>query len=592
MLNLVQLQERLKNVPMQALMQYANGSNPQVPPFLALGELNRRKRMQENAAADQAKEMEGAPSIKDQIEQSAGQIALQGSRQRQASQQQAGVQANTPMAAPNTTTSEPAQLAGGGFLDDIVVPRDYQGGGQVNLEMLKRLMMKRRPGVAGLPINPNMFKRQDYAGGGIVAFAGPSGSMVEDIVEKETREIEQGRRSGYSDEAKRIMRQQSDQNQAAQADYLKREQQRALESSREIARQGGAPSKAPDIADLPKGYSNEGRAYARGAVPVTPSPLVIPSKAAKELAAEQGADKKPAAGGIASLAPSDDAVRRFLKIDPKEALQDIPETTAEAFRKNLDESNKVFGVSGDPYKEMKRRYGEIEAEDKRTRAEQPMDQLRALLGGIAGGRRGGTFGTQGAEGARASMDLRSQQIALNRKQDLDMAALQGAIAEKEDAINRGDRDRFLAAQQAEREARRNLAKDRLNLQQNQAQMQNQETQARASMLAASRPSAGMEAYNLFKADPKGYEAFRRAGSFGDENFMIRVQAAADKILERDLEYRTLMLSNKPEDRQKAAQKKQDAINQAMREIQTITSGMTGGGGGRIRLDAQGRVISE
>jgi len=100
MLNLVQLQERLRDVPMQALMQYANGANPQIPPFLALGELNRRKKMQESAAADQAQEMEGAPTVKQQIEQAAGLMALQGSRQRQAAQQQQGIQAAMPMAAP------------------------------------------------------------------------------------------------------------------------------------------------------------------------------------------------------------------------------------------------------------------------------------------------------------------------------------------------------------------------------------------------------------------------------------------------------------------------------------------------------------
>lgn len=186
MLNLVQVQERLRDVPMQALMQYANGSNPQIPPFLALGELNRRKKMQESAAADQAAEMEGAPTIKEQIEQATGLMALQGSRQKQAARQQAGLQAAMPMAAPNTTTSEPAQLAAGGFLDDIVVPRDYQAGGMaMNPDMIKKLMMlkamkQRQPksqGLAGIPTD--MFKRGDYAGGGIVAFAGEEGSFVE-----------------------------------------------------------------------------------------------------------------------------------------------------------------------------------------------------------------------------------------------------------------------------------------------------------------------------------------------------------------------------------------------------------------------------
>ena len=43
MLNLVQIQDKLKDMPTQAIMAYANGQNPMVPPYLALGELNRRK---------------------------------------------------------------------------------------------------------------------------------------------------------------------------------------------------------------------------------------------------------------------------------------------------------------------------------------------------------------------------------------------------------------------------------------------------------------------------------------------------------------------------------------------------------------------
>lgn len=187
MLNLVQLQERLKDLPMQALMQYANGMNPQVPPFLALGELNRRKKMQESAAAEQAQEMAGAPTVKEQIEQATGLMSLQGARQRQAAQDQASMQANMPMAAPNTMTSEPAQMASGGAVDDVM-PRDYQRGGiAMNPEMIKKLMMlkamkgRRRPeGLTGLPMRADMFKRRDYAGGGIVAFAGDTdGSFVE-----------------------------------------------------------------------------------------------------------------------------------------------------------------------------------------------------------------------------------------------------------------------------------------------------------------------------------------------------------------------------------------------------------------------------
>ena len=193
MLNLVQLQERLKDLPMQAVMQYANGMNPQVPPFLALGELNRRKKMQENAAAEQAKEMAGAPSVKEQIEQQAGLMALQGARQRQAAQQQAGIQAAMPMAAPNTMTSEPAQMAGGGAVNDVM-GRDYRYGGLASMaqpgqgmdpEMMKKLLMlvaaRQKGGLGGLPMRDDMFKREDYAGGGIVAFK-EGGQSAADVI--------------------------------------------------------------------------------------------------------------------------------------------------------------------------------------------------------------------------------------------------------------------------------------------------------------------------------------------------------------------------------------------------------------------------
>ena len=41
-MNLVQIQERLKDMPLKAVMMYANGMNPEVPPYLALGELYRQ----------------------------------------------------------------------------------------------------------------------------------------------------------------------------------------------------------------------------------------------------------------------------------------------------------------------------------------------------------------------------------------------------------------------------------------------------------------------------------------------------------------------------------------------------------------------
>ena len=66
-MNLVQIQENLKDLPTQAIMAYANGKNPDVPPYMALSELNRRKSMEQRAAQAPTQ------SVKDQLESQVGQ---------------------------------------------------------------------------------------------------------------------------------------------------------------------------------------------------------------------------------------------------------------------------------------------------------------------------------------------------------------------------------------------------------------------------------------------------------------------------------------------------------------------------------------
>ena len=540
MLNLVKLQERLKDVPMQALMQYANGANPQVPPFLALGELNRRKKMQESAAAEQAKEMEGAPTIKQQIEQAAGLMAMQGNRQQQATRQQQDIQAAMPMAAPNTTTSEPAQLAGGGFIDDIVVPRDFQtGGGVMNPEMMKKMMMmkamqsrRRPPGLAGIPLPQDMFKRGDYANGGIVAFqnGGSTFELDDDVLERKRSYIP-GLRTLVDAIKKGIAG-------GGDPELYSREIDADKEKQRRTSVRG--------LSDAQQSMVEDARDRAMSQIMAGPRVTRVDQPSAPPTARTSG---------IGGLPGAPEAVSRFLGLDPKTAIPDIPETTAAAFRKNLLEANQEFGVSADPFKERKRRYGEIEAEDKRRRAEQPMDQLGAFLSGIAEARGGNIF-TQGAKGSRASRELRAQQADLNRRQDLDMAALMGAIEDKEDALSRGDRDKFLAAQQVERDARRNLAKDRLALGQNQAQLANQSLQARASMASALKPTQFAEQLALFRSNPKEFEKFKQAMGMGDETLALRREQNVDKLLKEDpryFEYRLLAMDPDPKKQKQAAE---------------------------------------
>ena len=147
-MNLVQIQERLKDLPTQALMAYANGQNPQVPPYLALGELNRRKQMEKQVAQPPT------GTVKDNIEQQVGLMQLQKARQGQMAQQSAMQGANVPTIPQGTP--EPAEQ-----------PEMAMAGG----------------GLTSLPAG-----EMNFGSGGIIAFAA-GGDEGEEISKKEAKAI-------------------------------------------------------------------------------------------------------------------------------------------------------------------------------------------------------------------------------------------------------------------------------------------------------------------------------------------------------------------------------------------------------------------
>lgn len=459
MLNLIQVQERLRDMPMQAIMQYANGANPMIPPFLALGELNRRKKMQENAAAEQAKEMAGAPSIKEQIEQATGLMALQGSRQRQAAQQQAGMQASMPMAAPNTMTSEPAQMATGGSVDDVM-RRDYQRGGMaMSPDMMRKLVMMKamkRPGLAGIPVQ-NMFKRSDYAGGGIVAFAGRDESLVPDPDEEQSNPLREL--------LQELLAKRREVNPADDRELL-----------------GRTATSRPD-----ENYGNEGRAYPPGT-----RREFYP---AKKPETQTGIMNLPAARAGAPRQGT--AMSRALALKPEDVYQMKEPRSFDQVLAERRAREKTMGIDESFMDERERRLQAIEDADRAARSGQPMEQLAAFLTGIAQSRRGAKFGEAGAAGVSASTKLAAEQRALNRKQDLDMADLRYTVAEKRNAQRRGDMGKVEELTNKEEELKRKVMEDRAAMTIKQAQIETQAAQANASMMQATRPTEYMlqrEAY--------------------------------------------------------------------------------------------------
>jgi len=146
-MNLVQINERIKEMPLQALKQYANGSNPMVPPFLALGEIQRREKMKQQMANEQGAAQGQQPSVKEQIEQKAGLMGLQ---QAQMQQQQAQQMQPRPGPVPEGTPQPEDQ------------PEAFQAASG---------------GLARIPVRDDMYR---FASGGIIAFT-PGGNVPEVI---------------------------------------------------------------------------------------------------------------------------------------------------------------------------------------------------------------------------------------------------------------------------------------------------------------------------------------------------------------------------------------------------------------------------
>ena len=172
-MNLIQVQEHLKDMPMRAIMEYANGKNPQVPPYLALGELNRRKQMEQAART-------GTPpdgTVKDKLEkeltgQAADLMQAGAARQAQSNQQLQQSLMGQPQPVPEGTPQPP----------------------QPEEEMPEMPQMA-AGGLTTLPTR-DMFKFA--GGGGVVAFA--NGDVVEDKAKEELARAQlKGDRAAVSD---------------------------------------------------------------------------------------------------------------------------------------------------------------------------------------------------------------------------------------------------------------------------------------------------------------------------------------------------------------------------------------------------------
>jgi len=228
-MNLVQIQERLKDLPTQAIMSYANGQNPQVPPYLALGELNRRKQMEQQSAQPPQ------GTVKDNIEQQMGLMQLQKARQGQMAQQSAMQGANAPM-----------------------IP---QGTPEPEMQPEAEMSMA-AGGLTRLPI-----REMNFGSGGIIAFA--DGDLVDEA--KAAAKAAKEKLYGYG----LRQRQQDPEGYAAAQAELAAAEDRVSQSSRQNADLGPAGAMGKNI--IPTAVTPQKYSRAPGSVYTLPEGSPVPS---------------------------------------------------------------------------------------------------------------------------------------------------------------------------------------------------------------------------------------------------------------------------------------------------------------------------
>jgi hypothetical protein len=404
MYNLIQIQSALQGLPPDTVMKYANGKDPSVPSWLALGELNRRKQLE-----DTASEFYGEiPSVKDQITSS-----LTGAPQ--------GV---NPTAAPQgiNPASIPPQLA-----PTIAAPPKMadptEAPNELDPTAPPPMPMAAEGGLMSLPVD--MFKQSNYAGGGIISF--DQGGKTPNALPSRFSEDISKFTSGIGSSLDNI------------GDLLT------------------APVRAGVRYFSPRDrYEEQGIDTGSGqkVTTVTPteqkpsSELVKPPVVTKPVVNNKQLSNTTS-GQINNPVEKSDVAEIIPKTKKEKALADY-------FTENK-ELQRLAGVSDDPMKDIKERYAKIEAKRAAQEEDDPMNSFRAGLRAYANAnptdRAMSQFGKIG-EGMAA---YDKETIAMREKQALDMAGLQAAMAKEDDARKRGDVAGATSARKEQREYENKLA---------------------------------------------------------------------------------------------------------------------------------------
>jgi hypothetical protein len=146
------------------------------------------------------------------------------------------------------------------------------------------------------------------------------------------------------------------------------------------------------------------------------------------------------------------------QLKPPVQTQMTPEESDEKMFARIERLNKLAGIEGDPYADLKKRYASIEARRAEQAEGDTTNSIRALLRGYAQANPTDTLGVQMAAGSEKMSAFDKETAALRDKQESDMAALQASIAKEELSRKQGNVKGVIEAQKEQKDIQLKMRK--------------------------------------------------------------------------------------------------------------------------------------
>jgi hypothetical protein len=447
--NIIEIQSALQDpvrVSMNDLIKYVNGSNPEVPSFLALIEMNRRKNIKDTTPEEGV----SSGTVKDQT------ISSLMGRQ--------GVDPTVRAAGVNPAMAQ--QMVDPTMRAKQVMPQ--QAPQPMNPAAT---VQAAKGGLMSIPVN--MFKAKNYAAGGIVAFSSGGKSKAED----EYVEVAPG-------------------------SFVLRSEVEAAKGAPKTARSKPAAKAAPPAPVAPVAQAEPATSGDDQWMETSPGNFALRSEAGPKFQPRQ----QYRVGNQTILGPQsmEEIMAGLPGLTPLQGTRPADMTVDQAAQRRKD-IMRAAGVSEDPYAEARKFQEGVEARQAKEREGDPLYRLLAMGRAFAKADPTKGFGFQAAIASDASSALEASQRAIREKQDAVSRDFRQAAAKEEDARRRGDADGIAAALAQQKKDQSEF--DRLQVEYDKAQQGKYRTAAEIRQSQAAESKLPLD---VFDAETRRQQAEAQA----------------------------------------------------------------------------------